>query len=242
MKTIIAGSRSITHLEVVIEAMRQVPWASEISEVVSGGARGVDALGELWAKGQGVPVKRFPVTQGDYDLHGKRAPLLRNTKMAQYADALVAIWDGESRGTQDMIRKAEAQGLQVKVLPPIKGRMGICPKCRKKSVYRVYPVQSGEEWCYPCIERARESARHGRFDRSCLRVGDLREALSGYPDDAVVVFPAQGHGRPHETELTPVGRVDSLNVIQNEGKLYEHHIDEDALSLATPAVLLSGEG
>lgn len=80
-----------------------------ITEVVSGGAKGVDSLGEVWAHSMGVPVKVFPA---DWDKHGKKAGFVRNAEMAEYADALIAVWDGQSRGTYDMIRKAEAFDLE----------------------------------------------------------------------------------------------------------------------------------
>lgn len=66
-------------------------------------------MGELWAKKHGIPVAPFPA---DWNKFGKRAGAIRNADMAMYADALVAVWDGKSRGTRDMIKKAEALGLK----------------------------------------------------------------------------------------------------------------------------------
>lgn len=112
MKTIIAGSRTIDTYTAVALAVARSGWATEISEVVSGGARGVDALGERWALEHGVPVARMPA---DWKAHGKAAGPLRNEQMAVYADALIAIWDGASTGTADMITRARAHGLRVYV-------------------------------------------------------------------------------------------------------------------------------
>lgn len=112
MRTIIAGSRTIDTYTAVALAVHASGWAEEISEVVSGAARGVDALGERWASEHGVPVKRFPADWGAYK---KAAGPMRNEQMAAYADALIAVWDGESRGTEDMIARAEARGLKVYV-------------------------------------------------------------------------------------------------------------------------------
>jgi alkanesulfonate monooxygenase SsuD/methylene tetrahydromethanopterin reductase-like flavin-dependent oxidoreductase (luciferase family) len=56
--------------------------------------------GLKWAEQLGVKVARFPA---DWDTYGKRAGYLRNEQMAEYADALFAIWDGESKGTKHMI-------------------------------------------------------------------------------------------------------------------------------------------
>jgi hypothetical protein len=114
MKVIVAGSRGIDDISVVSEAIEyalQRKCISEI-EIVSGTARGVDRLGELWASIHGVPVKRFPA---NWDLHGRRAGYLRNAEMAEYADGLIAIWDGYSRGTKHMIDLAKEKGLKVYV-------------------------------------------------------------------------------------------------------------------------------
>lgn len=98
MKVIIAGSRHIEDDTLVYRAINQSCF--DITEVVSGTARGIDTLGEQWAKAHNIPCKRFPP---DWDKHGKKAGILRNVEMAEYADALVAVWDGFSRGTAHMI-------------------------------------------------------------------------------------------------------------------------------------------
>lgn len=108
MKTIIAGSRGITSLSVVNKACELSGFS--ITEVVSGTARGVDQLGELWAKNNKIGVKRFPA---QWDLHGKSAGYKRNEIMAGYAEALIAIWDGKSPGTKHMIDIAKRKGLTV---------------------------------------------------------------------------------------------------------------------------------
>jgi hypothetical protein len=113
MKTIIAGSRNITQYATVTRAIFEAGF--DISEVVSGTARGVDQLGEVWAKRYQIPVKKFPA---NWDTHGKLAGFIRNTEMAEYADALIAIWDGQSRGTKHMIDIANRKGLKVYVHVP----------------------------------------------------------------------------------------------------------------------------
>jgi hypothetical protein len=110
MKTIIAGGRNISQIKYVVEAVNKAPWL--ITEVVSGMAKGVDSLGEQWAKRSVVPVKQFPA---DWDTHGKKAGILRNVDMGNYAEALIAIWDGKSRGTKHMIDYANSKGLNVYV-------------------------------------------------------------------------------------------------------------------------------
>ncbi len=71
-----------------------------IPEIVSGGAQGVDFLAELYAKKKSLKFTEF---KADWDKLGKRAGFVRNTQMADYADRLIAIWDGKSRGTLHMI-------------------------------------------------------------------------------------------------------------------------------------------
>lgn len=111
MKTIIAGSRSIPDpYHRIAQAIKDSGF--EITEVVSGTCRGVDLNGELYAKCNNLPVKRFPA---DWEKHGKSAGPIRNCEMAKYAEALIAIWDGKSSGTKDMIDKAKFRGLKVHV-------------------------------------------------------------------------------------------------------------------------------
>lgn len=111
MKTIIAGSRSLENLR--LDQIDKVVKGSgfTITEVVSGAARGIDTLGEWWAERNGIPVVKFPA---DWR-RGRSAGPVRNSQMANYADALVAIWDGVSRGTAHMIQEARAEGLKVHV-------------------------------------------------------------------------------------------------------------------------------
>jgi hypothetical protein len=101
VKVIVAGSRDIIDPIVVWDAIRESGY--EITEVVSGRARGVDTLGEEWAAANGIPVKPFPVTKEEWRTIGKYAGHLRNRKMGDYGQALVAIWDGQSKGTRQMV-------------------------------------------------------------------------------------------------------------------------------------------
>ena len=113
MRTIIAGSRTITGYAVVCEAINLSGFT--ITEVVSGTARGVDRMGERWATEHGVPSRRFPA---DWNGLGRRAGYLRNKQMAEYAseDAggmgqLIAVRKDNSRGTTHMIDLAREAGL-----------------------------------------------------------------------------------------------------------------------------------
>ena len=110
MKTIIAGSRGMDNYDFIKSTI--IESGFEITEVVSGGARGVDRLGERYAKEMGIPIKQFIP---DWDGLGKKAGHVRNREMGDYADALIALWDGESKGTKGMIEYAQKKGLKVYV-------------------------------------------------------------------------------------------------------------------------------
>lgn len=109
MKTIIAGSRTITDYAVLLNAINSIDW--KITEVLSGAANGVDKLGERWAKENNVPVKRF---YPNWNKYGNYAGLKRNEDMVNNAEALIALWDGESKGTIYTIKLAQKKKLKTK--------------------------------------------------------------------------------------------------------------------------------
>ena len=104
MKVLIAGSRTMSDDPRVYAFIEK--YFDIISEVVSGGAKGVDKLGERWATAYHIPITRFIP---DWNLSGRSAGMIRNKQMAEYADALIAIWDGKSKGTKNMIEPASDQ-------------------------------------------------------------------------------------------------------------------------------------
>ena len=98
MKVIIAGGRDFNNSQMVEDTMNKLNFI--VTEVVCGDAAGADTEGNLWGQRHGVPVKHFPA---QWDTFGKVAGIIRNHEMGDYADYLVAFWDGKSRGTKDMI-------------------------------------------------------------------------------------------------------------------------------------------
>ncbi len=108
MRVIIAGSRTGVTLDDVYEAVDRANFP--ISTVISGTANGADKFGEIWAFENGIPVMRVPA---DWDKFGRQAGIRRNCEMVLAADALVAVWDGESRGTAHIIEFAKSRGLKV---------------------------------------------------------------------------------------------------------------------------------
>jgi len=107
MRVIVAGSRSVSDFTLVSWVIEQSGFP--ISELVSGGARGVDRLGERYALERGIPVRVFPARWARY---GRQAGFFRNSAMALYADALVLVWQGSSRGSALMLRIAQDHGLR----------------------------------------------------------------------------------------------------------------------------------
>lgn len=116
MKTIIAGSRDIpqdrAYYGIGCCMGKMIKNGHPVTEIVSGGARGVDTFAKNISADYGIPFKEFPA---DWDKHGRKAGYLRNVQMAAYADALIAIWDGQSRGTKMMIDIAMKKGMPVEV-------------------------------------------------------------------------------------------------------------------------------
>lgn len=101
MKLIIAGSRTLgqrlepTFIEDLIMEMN----IGKPDEIVSGGASGIDELGESYAIMVDIRIKHF---YPDWNTYDKAAGPIRNKQMAEYADALLLIWDGESKGSKSM--------------------------------------------------------------------------------------------------------------------------------------------
>lgn len=116
LRTIIAGSRDLHSYRLVARVMEECGWVPSV--VLSGGARGIDTVGAWWAKDNGIHVERW---EARWDLHGRAAGIRRNVEMAKNADALVAVWDGSSRGTAHMIDEARRRGLRVYVMDVSKG-------------------------------------------------------------------------------------------------------------------------
>ena len=103
MKVIIAGCRDYTKMSGLEVAVDKAGFP--MTEIVCGGAKGADELGRIYAREWAIPVKMF---NADWQKHGKAAGPIRNEEMAKYGDALIALWDGKSRGTQNMIWRARS--------------------------------------------------------------------------------------------------------------------------------------
>ena len=114
-KLIIAGGRDFNNYEFLNKICSYYLKNKSFNdiEIVSGCANGADKLGEKFAIENNIQIIKFPA---DWEKFGKSAGYVRNTQMADYADALIAFWNGKSKGTKHMIDIAKARNLIVKVI------------------------------------------------------------------------------------------------------------------------------
>ena len=98
MKVAVVGSRNI-----VVENIQQF-LPENVSEIISGGAKGVDTCAEEYAKNNGI---KMTVIKPDYKKYGKPAPLVRNKEIVKNAEFVVLVWDGKSRGTKFVLEHCE---------------------------------------------------------------------------------------------------------------------------------------
>ena len=106
MKVAVIGSRglSVTYLG------RYLP--ENTTEIVSGGAKGVDTSAREYALSHGIKLTEF---LPEYTRFGRSAPLKRNITIIEYSDIVLAFWDGKSRGTKFVIDNCRKLGVEVRV-------------------------------------------------------------------------------------------------------------------------------
>ena len=114
-KLIVTGGRDFNDYETLCDELNDLAYneyADREVSIVSGMARGADALTVKFAKEVGVKLYEFPA---DWSHYGKRAGFIRNAQMGEFADGLLAFWDGKSRGTAHMISYMEDQDKSVHI-------------------------------------------------------------------------------------------------------------------------------
>lgn len=116
MKVIVAGCRKLDDWGLVHRTLNTFWLNNPIDEIVSGGARGADYLGEVWAKKYNVPLTVF---EANWDKYGKSAGPIRNEQMAKYGDYLILFWDGVSRGSKNMLDNMKKVGKPYNVVKVI---------------------------------------------------------------------------------------------------------------------------
>lgn len=115
MRVIVCGSRAWTNREQIAERLSELPGTSTI---VHGAAKGADRIAAQEGQKLGLLIEEHPA---DWQTHGKRAGVIRNEEMAKLgADLCLAFWDGRSRGTSDMVDRAERHGIPLELF--VEGR------------------------------------------------------------------------------------------------------------------------
>ena len=107
MKLLVAGSRSITDFDL----SEHIPDGVHL--IISGGAKGIDTLAEQYADVHGIDKL---IIRPQYEKFGRAAPIKRNEQMVDICDAVLAVWDGKSRGTGytlNYARKKEKEIIEV---------------------------------------------------------------------------------------------------------------------------------
>lgn len=111
MRVAVIGSRNLR----VNDLSKFLP--EDTTEIVSGGAKGIDSGAARYAKENGIALKEF---LPDYASFGRGAPLKRNIQIIEYSDLVLAFWDGQSRGTKFVIDNCKKMGVPVKIFMPKK--------------------------------------------------------------------------------------------------------------------------
>ena len=107
MKVAVIGSRGIT----IKDLEQYLP--PDTTEIVSGGAKGVDTCAREYAISHGIKLTEF---KPDYARYGRgAAPLKRNITIIEHADLVLAFWDGSPHGTKNVIEKCKEMEVEVKV-------------------------------------------------------------------------------------------------------------------------------
>ena len=109
MKVAVIGSRGLT----INDLGKYLPEGT--TEIVSGGARGVDTCAKEYAQANGLAYTEF---LPDYDRYGRAAPIRRNDLIVNHADLVLAFWDGTSRGTGYVIDYCKRVGKPVRLYKP----------------------------------------------------------------------------------------------------------------------------
>lgn len=109
MKIAIIGSRTFSDYSLLEETLK--PYEDKITTIMSGGAKGADELGERWANEK---EKETIIFYPDWDTYGKRAGYIRNKKIVENSDGVIAFWDGKSKGTQHSFRLCKELNVPLK--------------------------------------------------------------------------------------------------------------------------------
>ncbi len=101
MKLAIVGSRSIEKFDISDNI------TCDVTEIITGGANGIDDIAKHFAIDNDIPLKQF---LPEYDKYRRNAPLVRNSMIVEYADKILIIWDGKSKGTKFVVNECIKKG------------------------------------------------------------------------------------------------------------------------------------
>lgn len=107
MKVAVIGSRGLK----VDNLGEYLPEGT--TEIISGGAKGVDACAREYAIAHNIKLTEF---LPEYKKYGRNAPLLRNISIIERADVVLAFWDGKSRGTKFVIERCYDIGKRIYII------------------------------------------------------------------------------------------------------------------------------
>ena len=116
IRFIVAGSRDFNDYELLKSEMDAILRFYDIKTevtIISGGCRGADALGERYARENGIPLEIF---EAEWDKYGRAAGPIRNEKMVEYSNAVICFWDNKSRGTFSLIKLANKHKKPIKII------------------------------------------------------------------------------------------------------------------------------
>ncbi len=106
MKVAVIGSRNL----IVKDLGKYLPKG--VTEIVSGGARGIDTCAREYANTHGINLTEF---LPKYEKYGRIAPLKRNLQIIDYADEVLAFWDGKSKGTKYVIDNCKKRNKKIRI-------------------------------------------------------------------------------------------------------------------------------
>ena len=112
MKVAVIGSR-----ELPVNPLEDY-LPDNVTEIVSGGAQGIDTCAKSYALRHGLKLTEF---LPEYAKYGRGAPLRRNITIIEHADLVLAFWDGKSRGTKFVIDNCKKRNIPVAVYQPAAG-------------------------------------------------------------------------------------------------------------------------
>ena len=110
MKVAVVGSRNLT----INNLGDYLP--KDTTEIVSGGARGIDRCAREYAKSHNIKLTEF---LPEYERYGRSAPIKRNLQIIRYADIVLAFWDGKSHGTRFVIETCKNENVPIKVFTTV---------------------------------------------------------------------------------------------------------------------------